>query len=50
MLAGTAKGTILGAWEEMKRTPKSGRIPKYWDGRAAVRSLEALHHYFLERS
>jgi UDP-N-acetylglucosamine 2-epimerase (non-hydrolysing) len=46
ILAGTRKNTILAAWAEMKRTPKEGRIPKYWDGNAAARCLEVLRAYF----
>jgi len=46
ILAGTCKNSILAAWAEMKRTPKTGRIPKYWDGNAAARCLEVLRAYF----
>ena len=46
ILAGTSKNSILAAWAEMKRTPKAGRIPKYWDGSAAGRCLEVLRGYF----
>jgi len=49
MLAGTRKTSILAAWAEMKRTPKAGRIPKYWDGNAATRCLEVLRAYFSSR-
>jgi UDP-N-acetylglucosamine 2-epimerase (non-hydrolysing) len=50
MLAGTSKNSILAAWAEMKRTPKAGRIPQYWDGNAAARSLEVLRAYFSRSS
>jgi len=46
ILAGTRKNSILAAWAEMKRKPKAGRIPKYWDGNAAARCLEVLRAYF----
>jgi UDP-N-acetylglucosamine 2-epimerase (non-hydrolysing) len=46
ILAGTRKGSILAAWAEMKRAPKTGRIPRYWDGHAAARCLEVLRAYF----
>ena len=44
-LAGTRKETILAAWDEVKRAPKTGRIPKYWDGNAAVRCVTVLRDY-----
>jgi len=50
ILAGTRKDTILAAWAEMKRAPKEGRIPKYWDGNAAARCLEVLRAYFSSRA
>ena len=40
------KNSILAAWAEMKRAPKAGRIPKYWEGHAAARCLEVLRAYF----
>jgi UDP-N-acetylglucosamine 2-epimerase (non-hydrolysing) len=46
ILAGTRKSTILDAWNQMRRNPKAGRIPKYWDGSAASRSVEVLRAYF----
>ena len=46
ILAGTRKDTILRAWAEMKRNPKTGRVPKYWDGSAAGRCVEALRGFF----
>jgi UDP-N-acetylglucosamine 2-epimerase (non-hydrolysing) len=49
VLAGTRKDSILAAWAEMKRDTKAGRIPKYWDGNAAARSLEVLRTYFSRR-
>ena len=49
ILAGTRKSTILAAWEQMKRSPKSGRIPKYWDGKAAARAVEVLRGYLAIR-
>src|SRR5579863_10255427 len=46
VLAGTHKASILDAWNQMKRTPKAGRIPTYWDGSAAARCVEVLRAYF----
>jgi UDP-N-acetylglucosamine 2-epimerase (non-hydrolysing) len=46
VLAGTHKASILDAWNQMKRNPKAGRIPKYWDGSAAARCVEVLRGYF----
>jgi len=46
IVAGTSKSTILAAWEQMKSTPKLGRIPRYWDGHAAQRCLAVLRSYF----
>lgn len=46
ILAGTRKSSILDAWNRMKKSPKAGRIPKYWDGSAAVRCVEVLRAYF----
>ena len=46
ILAGTSKDTILQAWEEMKRSPKAGRVPQYWDGRTAERCVDVLRDYF----
>jgi UDP-N-acetylglucosamine 2-epimerase (non-hydrolysing) len=45
-LAGTRKETILAAWDEVKRAPKTGRIPKYWDGEAARRCVIVLRNYY----
>jgi len=30
----------------MKRNPKTGRVPKYWDGSAAGRCVKALRGFF----
>jgi UDP-N-acetylglucosamine 2-epimerase (non-hydrolysing) len=46
ILAGTCKTSILEAWSRMQRSPKTGRVPKYWDGSAAGRCVEALLAYF----
>ena len=42
VLAGTRRETILAAWEEMQRNSRRGRIPKLWDGQAAVRCRQVL--------
>jgi UDP-N-acetylglucosamine 2-epimerase (non-hydrolysing) len=46
LLAGTSRGTIVKAWEEMRSHPKAGRVPKYWDGHAAGRCQDALAEFF----
>lgn len=48
-LAGVHSATILAAWEEAKRQPKSGRIPDLWDGRAAERCLAALRTEYAKK-
>jgi UDP-N-acetylglucosamine 2-epimerase (non-hydrolysing) len=45
VLAGTSTSSILAAWEEVRRSPKSGRVPRYWDGSAAERCRVALKAY-----
>lgn len=49
-LAGTAKESILAAWERGKQSPKTGRTPALWDGRAAARCVEAFDRYFASAS
>jgi UDP-N-acetylglucosamine 2-epimerase (non-hydrolysing) len=46
ILAGTRKNTVLSAWNQMKSSPKTGRIPKFWDGSAAARCVEVLRTCF----
>jgi UDP-N-acetylglucosamine 2-epimerase (non-hydrolysing) len=46
ILAGTTKTSILAAWEQAQRMPKTGRIPKYWDGQAAGRCLAVLKDHY----
>jgi UDP-N-acetylglucosamine 2-epimerase (non-hydrolysing) len=41
-LAGTAYQSILNAWKALKESPKAGRIPKFWDGKAAERCVVAI--------
>lgn len=48
LLAGTRKSSILAAWEQMRRSPKIGRIPQYWDGCAADRCVRVLRNRFPE--
>jgi UDP-N-acetylglucosamine 2-epimerase (non-hydrolysing) len=50
IIAGTSQSSILMAWERMQEQPKSGRIPKYWDGQAAARCLDVLRSHFLRHS
>lgn len=46
-LAGTCRESILRAWQEVRQRPKKGAIPEMWDGRAGVRSQEAISRFFL---
>jgi len=48
-LAGTSQESILAAWQEMKSSPKPGRVPKLWDGNAAGRSMVAMRGFFSQR-
>jgi UDP-N-acetylglucosamine 2-epimerase (non-hydrolysing) len=42
-LVGTTRGSILSAYEKFKnKGPKKGKVPKYWDGKAAQRILDIL--------
>jgi UDP-N-acetylglucosamine 2-epimerase (non-hydrolysing) len=45
-LAGTNRASILAAWQELKSTPKLGRVPELWDGNAAKRSIVAIRALF----
>lgn len=45
LLAGTARASILAAWQSFQTAPKRGRIPQYWDGRAAHRCRLALTEF-----
>ncbi len=45
-LAGTSRQTILNAWQELRATPKDGRIPPMWDGKAAERALKVIRKFF----
>lgn len=45
-LAGISAASILTAWRQHLAQPKTGRIPRFWDGRAAARCVEALRHFF----
>jgi len=41
-LAGTSYSSILSAWRDLKANPNAGTIPKFWDGKAAERCIQAL--------
>jgi UDP-N-acetylglucosamine 2-epimerase (non-hydrolysing) len=41
-LAGTTYESIVRAWQEMRENPPSGKIPRFWDGKAAERCVEAI--------
>jgi UDP-N-acetylglucosamine 2-epimerase (non-hydrolysing) len=42
VLAGTSKESVLKAYEEFKKNPKSGSLPEFWDGKTAARILDIL--------
>jgi UDP-N-acetylglucosamine 2-epimerase (non-hydrolysing) len=44
-LAGTTKESILQAWQQSRTSPKQGRTPPMWDGRAGVRSAAAIKQF-----
>jgi UDP-N-acetylglucosamine 2-epimerase (non-hydrolysing) len=46
-LAGTRRDTILRAWEQVRDHPKHGTVPPMWDGKAGVRSHDAIRDYFM---
>jgi UDP-N-acetylglucosamine 2-epimerase (non-hydrolysing) len=48
-LAGTTTAGILAAWEETRRNPKSGKLPRFWDGEAAGRCRGVLRDFFVDR-
>jgi UDP-N-acetylglucosamine 2-epimerase (non-hydrolysing) len=45
-LAGTTTESILSAWEDHCRKPKTGRVPELWDGHAAGRCRQAIRKFF----
>jgi UDP-N-acetylglucosamine 2-epimerase (non-hydrolysing) len=46
ILAGTKRESILSAYETLKKRPMQGRIPKFWDGKAATRIVEIMGALF----
>jgi UDP-N-acetylglucosamine 2-epimerase (non-hydrolysing) len=46
LLAGTSREGILRAWRQIRKAPKSGRVPPLWDGSAARRCREALKEFY----
>ena len=44
-LAHDAETGVLRAWNKMKRTPKTGRVSKYWDSSVAALCVEVLRGY-----
>ena len=42
VLAGTTYESIIGAWHQHLQNPKSGNVPKFWDGKAAERCVRAI--------
>jgi UDP-N-acetylglucosamine 2-epimerase (non-hydrolysing) len=45
-LAGTTRESILAAWDQHRRCPKTGRVPPLWDGHAAGRCLDAWREFY----
>jgi UDP-N-acetylglucosamine 2-epimerase (non-hydrolysing) len=41
-LAGTTYNCIVNTWQEFREQPKSGKIPKHWDGKAAERCVQSI--------
>jgi UDP-N-acetylglucosamine 2-epimerase (non-hydrolysing) len=48
-LAGTAAESILAAWRDHVASPKSGRVPRLWDGKAGERCRGELKKFFESR-
>lgn len=48
-LAGTTGESILAAWEQHLESPKIGRQPQFWDGKAASRCHAALRRFLNSR-
>jgi UDP-N-acetylglucosamine 2-epimerase (non-hydrolysing) len=48
ILAGTSRESILMAWRESVTSPKTGRIPPFWDGKAGERASAVLREYFVD--
>ena len=48
VLAQTSRESVLAAYREFQQSPKAGRIPRYWDGRAATRIVDALDAAFFQ--
>ena len=42
VLAGAGRDGILDSFERAMAAPRGGRVPRYWDGRAAQRIDEVL--------
>ena len=45
-LVGVEPDAIRASWQEIRQNPPAGRIPRYWDGRAAHRIVEVLAREF----
>jgi UDP-N-acetylglucosamine 2-epimerase (non-hydrolysing) len=41
-LGGTIYESILNAWRDLTASPNAGKIPQFWDGKAAERSVQAI--------
>jgi UDP-N-acetylglucosamine 2-epimerase (non-hydrolysing) len=46
VLAGTDRASVLASLQQALERRRDGRTPRFWDGRAADRVVEALHQTF----
>jgi UDP-N-acetylglucosamine 2-epimerase (non-hydrolysing) len=46
ILARTSRESILSAYETLKTRPVQGRVPRFWDGKAATRIVEIMDSTF----
>jgi len=48
VLAGTERASVLASLQEALGRQRDGRTPRFWDGRAADRVVDALHQTFAQ--
>ncbi len=46
ILSGTSRDKVLQAFEDSMKAPKEGRIPRFWDGKSAIRISDWLSDIF----
>lgn len=46
LLAGTGRDSILKAWSLVRAQARPASVPKFWDGNAAERCVQALRSYY----